>query len=114
MAQNTKELREIINARHSEASVELEKAGKLTARARMDVIFDEGTFAEVGAFIGDGEEFCPVVTGYGAVDGMLVFAFSQDYSRLHGAMGKAHAKKICKIIEMWHAARTYPLSSCTT
>lgn len=66
----------------------------------MDVIFDEGTFAEVGAFIGDGEEFCPVVTGYGAVDGMLVFAFSQDYSRLHGAMGKAHAKKICKIIEM--------------
>lgn len=100
MAQNTKELREIINARHSEASAELEKAGKLTARARMDVIFDEGTFAEVGAFIGDGEEFCPVVTGYGAVDGMLVFAFSQDYSRLHGAMGKAHAKKICKIIEM--------------
>ena len=100
MAQTTKELREIINARHSEASAELEKAGKLTARARMDVIFDEGTFAEVGAFIGDGEEFCPVVTGYGAVDGMLVFAFSQDYSRLHGAMGKAHAKKICKIIEM--------------
>lgn len=100
MAQNTKELREIINARHSETSAELEKAGKLTARARMDVIFDEGTFAEVGAFIGDGEEFCPVVTGYGAVDGMLVFAFSQDYSRLHGAMGKAHAKKICKIIEM--------------
>lgn len=100
MAQTTKELREIINARHSEASAELEKAGKLTARARMDVIFDEGTFAEVGTFIGDGEEFCPVVTGYGAVDGMLVFAFSQDYSRLHGAMGKAHAKKICKIIEM--------------
>lgn len=100
MAQNTKELREIINARHSEASAELEKAGKLTARARMDVIFDEGTFAEVGAFIGDGEEFCPIVTGYGAVDGMLVFAFSQDYSRLHGAMGKAHAKKICKIIDM--------------
>ena len=100
MAQTTKELREIINARHSEASAELEKAGKLTARARMDVIFDEGTFAEVGAFIGDGEAFCPVVTGYGAVDGMLVFAFSQDYSRLHGAMGKAHAKKICKIIEM--------------
>lgn len=100
MAQNTKELREIINARHSEASAELEKAGKLTARARMDVIFDEGTFAEVGAFIGDGEEFCPVVTGYGAVDGMLVFAFSQDYSRLHGAMGKAHAKKIYKIIDM--------------
>lgn len=100
MAQTTKKLREIINARHSEASAELEKAGKLTARARMDVIFDEGTFAEVGAFIGDGEEFCPVVTGYGAVDGMLVFAFSQDYSRLHGAMGKAHAKKICKIIEM--------------
>ena len=102
MAQSTQKLREIINARRSEASAELEKAGKLTARARMDIIFDEGTFAEVGAFIGgySDEDFCPVVTGYGAVDGMLVFAFSQDYSRLHGAMGKAHAKKICKIIEM--------------
>lgn len=95
-------MREIINARRSEASAELEKAGKLTARARMDIIFDEGTFAEVGAFIGgdSDEDFCPVVTGYGSIDGLLVFAFSQDYSRLHGAMGKAHAKKICKIIEM--------------
>lgn len=102
MAQSTQKLREIINARRSEASAELEKAGKLTARARMDIIFDEGTFAEVGAFIGgdSDEDFCPVVTGYGSVDGLLVFAFSQDYSRLHGAMGKAHAKKICKIIDM--------------
>ncbi len=102
MAQSTQKLREIINARRSEASAELEKAGKLTARARMDIIFDEGTFAEVGAFIGgdSDEDFCPVVTGYGSIDGLLVFAFSQDYSRLHGAMGKAHAKKICKIIEM--------------
>lgn len=102
MAQSTQNLREIINARRSEASAELEKAGKLTARARMDIIFDEGTFAEVGAFIGgdSDEDFCPVVTGYGSIDGLLVFAFSQDYSRLHGAMGKAHAKKICKIIEM--------------
>lgn len=102
MAQSTQKLREIINARRSEASAELEKAGKLTARARMDIIFDEGTFAEFGAFIGgdSDEDFCPVVTGYGSIDGLLVFAFSQDYSRLHGAMGKAHAKKICKIIEM--------------
>lgn len=102
MAQSTQKLREIINARRSEASAELEKAGKLTARARMDIIFDEGTFAEVGAFIGgdSDEDFCPVVTGYGSIDGLLVFAFSQDYSRLHGAMGKAHAKKICKIIDM--------------
>ncbi len=102
MAQSTQKLREIINARRSEASAELEKAGKLTARARMDIIFDEGTFAEVGAFIGgdSDEDFCPVVTGYGSIDGLLVFAFSQDYSRLHGAMGKAHAQKICKIIEM--------------
>lgn len=102
MAQSTQKLREVINARRSEASAELEKAGKLTARARMDIIFDEGTFAEVGAFIGgdSDEDFCPVVTGYGSIDGLLVFAFSQDYSRLHGAMGKAHAQKICKIIKM--------------
>ena len=102
MSKTTSELRAEINALQSFASEEVLKAGKLTARARMDVIFDAGTFVEVGAFIGGDkdEEFCPVITGYGAVNGLLVFAFSQDYSRLHGAMGKQHAEKICKIIEM--------------
>lgn len=102
MAKTTAELRAMINERENAFSDELKKAGKLTARARMDVIFDAGTFVEVGAFVGgDGEdEFCPVITGYGSVGGLLVFAFSQDYSRLHGAMGKEHAKKIGKIIDM--------------
>lgn len=102
MSKTTAELRAEINARQSFASEETTKAGKLTARARMDVIFDAGTFVEVGAFVGGDkdDEFCPVITGYGAVNGLLVFAFSQDYSRLHGAMGAQHAKKICKIIDM--------------
>ena len=102
MSKTTSELRAEINARQSAASEEVSKAGKLTARARMDVIFDAGTFVEVGAFVGGNkdDDFCPVITGYGAVNGLLTFAFSQDYSRLHGAMGKQHAKKICKIIEM--------------
>lgn len=102
MAKSTAELRAIISATHSAASDELAKSGKLTARARMDIIFDAETFVEVGAFVGGepDEDFCPVVTGYGSVGGLLVFAFSQDYSRLHGAMGKTHAEKIRRIIKM--------------
>ena len=105
MAKTTAELRRVINDRQGEAAAALAGTGKLSARARMDILFDEGTFVEVGAFVGgDGDDLCPVVTGYGSVNGLLVFAFSQDYSRLHGAVGSAHAKKICRIIEMAYNA----------
>ncbi|MCQ2770520.1 MAG: methylmalonyl-CoA carboxyltransferase [Clostridia bacterium] len=105
----TAELRAALNERQNSAAAELTKLGKLSARARMDVLFDEGTFVEVGGYINrkktelditSGEDFEPVVTGYGAIGGTLVFAFSQDFSRLKGALGEMHAKKICKIYEM--------------
>lgn len=105
----TAELRELLKNGQTAEQADLAKAGRLCARDRMALIFDEGTFVEVGAYIGRkrteldkeaDDSFEPVITGYGAVNGTLVYAFSQDFSRLHGALGEMHAKKIVKIIEM--------------
>ena len=105
----TAELRALLKDGQTAEQAALAKEGKLCARDRMAMIFDEGTFVEVGAYVGrkrteldkDADDsFEPVITGYGAVNGELVYAFSQDYSRLHGALGEMHAKKIVKIIEM--------------
>ncbi len=109
----TAELRALLKEGQTASEAALAKEGKLCARKRMAMIFDEGTFVEVGAYIGrkrtelDSEaddSFEPVITGYGAVNGELVYAFSQDYSRLRGALGEMHARKIVKIIEMADAA----------
>ncbi len=105
----TAELRELLTKGQTAEQKALAKVGRLCARDRMGLIFDEGTFVEVGAYIGrkrteldkDADDsFEPVITGYGAVNGTLVYAFSQDYSRLHGALGEMHAKKIVSIIKM--------------
>jgi len=86
------------------------KAGKLTARERLDLLLDEGSFHELDVFVthratgfgmeekrylGDG-----VVTGYGTIDGRLVYVFSQDFTVLGGALGEAYAEKICKIMDL--------------
>lgn len=83
------------------------KSGKLTARERLEILFDEGSFVEIDTFVshrcnnfdmqdkkfpGDG-----VVTGYGQVDGRLVFAFAQDFTVLGGSLGEYHAEKIVKV-----------------
>jgi len=88
-------------------------AGKLTARERLDLLLDEGSFEEVDAFVqhdvhafgldrkkvlGDG-----VVTGFGRVDGRPVAVFSQDFTVFGGSLGLAHARKICKVMD--HAVR---------
>lgn len=77
------------------------------AKDRISALFDEGTFAEIGVYAhkiaaelgGDGD-LEGVVCGYGAVDGRLVFAFAQDYSRMKGAVGAMHAKKICDLYDL--------------
>ena len=84
--------------------------GKLTARERISLLLDPGTFEELGMlvthrstnfgldkqkFLGDG-----VVTGYGKVNGRLVYVFSQDFTVLGGSLAEAHAEKICKIMEL--------------
>nr|O54028.2 RecName: Full=Methylmalonyl-CoA decarboxylase subunit alpha [Propionigenium modestum] len=85
-------------------------SGKMTARERLAYLFDEGTFVEMDAFVqhrctnfGMDKQDLPsesVVTGYGMVDGRVVYAFSQDFTVTGGALGEMHAKKICKAMDM--------------
>lgn len=84
--------------------------GKLTARERIALLVDEGSFEEIGKFVmhrtrdfgldkehylGDG-----VVTGYGTVDGRLVYVFAQDFTVFGGALSETHAEKICKLMDL--------------
>lgn len=65
--------------------------------SKLACVFDEGTFVELGAYVkrkGSDSEYEGVICGYGAIDGRLVFAFSQDTERLEGAVDEYHAKKI--------------------
>ncbi len=83
--------------------------GKLTARERIDLLLDEGSFEEWDMFVehdcrdfGMAEHRIPgdgVVTGYGTVNGRLVFVFSQDFTVFGGSLSAAHARKICKIMD---------------
>jgi propionyl-CoA carboxylase beta chain len=88
--------------------------GKLTARERIELLLDPDTFEEWDMFVehrcndfGMGEQKIPgdgVVTGYGTINGRLVFVFSQDFTVFGGALSEAHAEKICKIMD--HALKT--------
>jgi propionyl-CoA carboxylase beta chain len=86
------------------------KKGKLTARERIHFFMDEGSFEEIGMFVehrcrdfemesqqflGDG-----VITGYGTVNGRLVYVFSQDFTVFGGSLSETHAEKICKIMDL--------------
>ncbi len=83
--------------------------GKLTARERLELLLDEDTFEEWDMFVehrshdfGMAENRPPgdgVVTGYGTINGRLVFVFSQDFTVFGGALSEAHAEKICKIMD---------------
>ena len=86
------------------------KKGRLTARERLDLLLDKGSFREVDAFIVhrthdfnlDEQKFMSdsVVTGWGTVEGRLVYVFSQDFTVFGGSLGEVHAEKICKIMDM--------------
>jgi len=70
------------------------------ARSRIETLFDEGTFVEIGAYVrrkSYENEFEGVICGYGAINGKLTFAFSQDSSRMKGAFDELHAKKIANL-----------------
>lgn len=84
--------------------------GKLTARERIELLLDEGSFEEIGKFVmhrskdfgldkqyflGDG-----VVTGYGTVNGRLIYVFSQDFTVFGGSLSETYAEKICKIMDL--------------
>ena len=84
--------------------------GKMTARERIAKLFDEGSFVELDAFVkhrctnfGQEKKDLPaegVVTGYGTVDGRLVYAFAQDFTVEGGSLGEMHAKKIWKVQDL--------------
>jgi propionyl-CoA carboxylase beta chain len=86
------------------------KAGKLTARERVDLLLDEGSFEELDKFVrhrcvdfgmqeqrpaGDG-----LVTGFGRIDGRLVYVFAQDFTVFGGSLSESNALKICKIMDL--------------
>ncbi len=84
--------------------------GKLTARERIEKFFDPGTFVELDQFVshrcinfGMSSKEIPaegVVTGYGTVNGRLVYAFAQDFTVEGGSLGEMHAAKICKVLDL--------------
>ncbi len=86
------------------------KKGKLTARERLDLLLDEGSFVEIDRFVvhrshdfgmerqrvpGDG-----VVTGHGLIDGRSVFVYSQDFTVFGGSLSETNAEKVCKVMDM--------------
>jgi propionyl-CoA carboxylase beta chain len=86
------------------------KKGKLTARERIHFLLDEGSFEEIGMlvthrstdfgmenekYLGDG-----VVSGYGTINGKLIYVFSQDFTVFGGSLSETHAEKICKLMDM--------------
>lgn len=86
------------------------KKGKLTARERLHFLLDEGSFEEIGMLVmhrstdfGMEKEHYPgdgVVTGYGTINGRLVYVFSQDFTVFGGSLSETHAEKICKIMDL--------------
>ena len=86
------------------------KKGKLTARERLHFLMDEGSFQEIGMLVahrsidfGMEKEKYPgdgVVTGYGTINGRLVYVFSQDFTVFGGSLSETHAEKICKIMDL--------------
>jgi acetyl-CoA/propionyl-CoA carboxylase carboxyl transferase subunit len=112
--ERTKELKELKKRSRAGGGLDrLEKhhrQGKMSARERIDSLLDPGSFSEFDAFVthqtshfgmdkhklpGDG-----VVTGYGTIDGRQVFVFAQDFTVFAGSVGKMHAQKVCKVIDM--------------
>ena len=115
---STQEKLELLRARKVEAKqgggpnriAKQHKSGKLTARERLDLLLDPGSFVEIGMFVtpkptafsdeertaswGDG-----VVTGSGRIGGRRVFVFSQDFTVMGGSLGEEHAKKICLVMD---------------
>lgn len=107
--QDLKNRRQVIEAGGGEKRIQKQHDnGKLTARERMELLFDEGSFVEQDAFVkhrctnfGMEDVEAPgegVVTGYGYVDGRLVFAYAQDFTVIGGSLGEMHAAKIVKVM----------------
>ena len=86
------------------------RRGRMTARERLDLLLDRGSFRELDAYVLhrtsefglDQQKYLgdSVVTGWGTIEGRLVYVFSQDFTVIGGSLGEAHAEKVCKIMDM--------------
>jgi len=115
---NPRQLLDELHRRQSEAEqgggaariAQQHKKGKLTARERLDLLLDEGSFVELDRFVthratdfGLDQQLVPgdgVVTGSGRIDGRLVYVFSQDFTVFGGSLSETHAEKICKVMDL--------------
>nr|MBA2422394.1 acyl-CoA carboxylase subunit beta [Chitinophagales bacterium] len=110
LSELTKKVSKALEGGGAKRIEEQHKKGKLTARERIDLLLDEGSFEEIGMFVthrsndfgmenevyyGDG-----VVTGYGKVNGRMVYLYSQDFTVFGGSLSETHAAKIVRIMEM--------------
>src|ERR1051325_9181361 len=109
--EHLRELREQAREGGGQRRIEAQHAkGKLTARERLDLLLDPGSVVEIDQFVtrhasgfgleneryyGDG-----VVTGYGRIDGRLVYVFSQDFTVFGGSLSETHGQKICKVMDL--------------
>jgi acetyl-CoA carboxylase carboxyltransferase component len=109
--EHLRDLREQARLGGGDKRIEAQHAkGKLTARERLDLLLDQGTFVEIDRFVthrsssfgldnehyfGDG-----VVTGHGKIDGRLVYVFSQDFTVFGGSLSETHGEKICKVMDL--------------
>ncbi len=109
--QQLHELREKARLGGGERRIERQHAkGKMTARERIEKLLDPGSFRELDMFVthrtvGFGMEekkflSDSVVTGWGAIDGRLVYVFSQDFTVIGGSLGEVHAEKVCKVMDL--------------
>src|ERR1051326_8684843 len=109
--EHLRELREQARVGGGQRRIDAQHAkGKLTAHERLDLLLDPDTFVEIDQFVqhrstafgleneryyGDG-----VVTGYGRIDGRLVYVFSQDFTVFGGSLSETHGEKICKVMDL--------------
>ncbi|MGQ9473384.1 MAG: acyl-CoA carboxylase subunit beta [Candidatus Caldatribacteriaceae bacterium] len=111
LIQELKERGEVLISGGGKKAIEKQhQAGKRTARERIDMFLDPESFEEVDLFVehraerfGMKGKTVPadgVVTGFGTVEGRIVFVYSQDFTVMGGSLGEMHAKKICKIMDM--------------
>ncbi|MBQ8837009.1 MAG: hypothetical protein IJ002_05845 [Clostridia bacterium] len=96
-------LRKALERKDADSVKAAATAKNFSARQIITSVLDEGTFAEIGAYVKrtpDSEEFEGVICGYGAIDSRLVFVFAQDFYRMKGAFDDSQAKKICALYEL--------------
>jgi acetyl-CoA carboxylase carboxyltransferase component len=109
--EHLREQREQARMGGGEARIRSQHAkGKLTARERLDLVLDPGSFVEIDRFVShhsasfglDNEHYYGdgVVTGYGHIDGRLVYVFSQDFTVFGGSLSETHGEKICKVMDL--------------